>query len=96
MKYRKRLYKYASPGYTISQTILLLQNCFSANLPSGEVLHDLNTLHTSTMQMKVDRRFKDEVQKSTNRLFEIIELNVDEPIISVSYTHLTLPTICSV
>ena len=33
------------------------------------------------MQMKVDRRFKDEVQKSTNRLFEIIELNVDEPII---------------
>jgi hypothetical protein len=33
------------------------------------------------MQMKVDRRFKDQVQKSTNRLFEIIELNVDEPII---------------
>jgi len=33
------------------------------------------------MQMKVDRRFKDQIQKSTNRLFEIIELNVDEPII---------------
>jgi len=33
------------------------------------------------MQMKVDRRFKDQLQKSTNRLFEIIELNVDEPII---------------
>jgi hypothetical protein len=31
--------------------------------------------------MKVDRRFKDQIQKSTNRLFEIIELNVDEPII---------------
>jgi hypothetical protein len=31
--------------------------------------------------MKVDRRFKDRIQKSTNRLFEIIELNVDEPII---------------
>jgi hypothetical protein len=33
------------------------------------------------MQMKVNRRFKDQIQKSTNRLFEIIELNVDEPII---------------
>jgi hypothetical protein len=31
--------------------------------------------------MKVDRHFKDQIQKSTNRLFEIIELNVDEPII---------------
>jgi hypothetical protein len=31
--------------------------------------------------MKVDRRFKDQIQKSTNRLFEIIEFNVDEPII---------------
>jgi hypothetical protein len=31
--------------------------------------------------MKVDRRFKDQIQKSTNRLFEIIELNMDEPII---------------
>jgi hypothetical protein len=33
------------------------------------------------MQMKVERRFKDHIQKPTNRLFEIIELNVDEPII---------------
>ena len=33
------------------------------------------------MQMKVGRRFKDQIQKPTNRLFEIIELNVDEPII---------------
>jgi hypothetical protein len=31
--------------------------------------------------MKVDRRFKDQIQKSADRLFEIIELNVDEPII---------------
>ena len=73
--------KYASSGYTIFQTVVLLQNCFSAPLPSGEVLPYLNTPHTSTMQMKVDRRFKDQIQKSTNRLFEIIELNVDEPII---------------
>ena len=53
----------------------------SAPLPSGEVLPYLNTLHTTDMQMKVDRRFKNQVQKSTNRIFEIIELNVDEPII---------------
>ena len=33
------------------------------------------------MQMKVERHFKDHIQKPTNRLFEIIELNVDEPII---------------
>ena len=33
------------------------------------------------MQMKVERRFKDHIQKPTNKLFEIIELNVDEPII---------------
>jgi hypothetical protein len=33
------------------------------------------------MQMKVDRQFKDQVQKSADRLFEIIELNMDEPII---------------
>ncbi|HET7285711.1 MAG TPA: hypothetical protein VFI70_13595 [Nitrososphaeraceae archaeon] len=31
--------------------------------------------------MKVNRRFKDQIQKSADRLFEIIELNVDEPII---------------
>jgi hypothetical protein len=31
--------------------------------------------------MKVDRQFKDQVQKSADRLFEIIELNMDEPII---------------
>jgi hypothetical protein len=31
--------------------------------------------------MKVERHFKDHIQKPTNRLFEIIELNVDEPII---------------
>jgi hypothetical protein len=31
--------------------------------------------------MKVDRHPKDQIQKSTNRLFEIIELSVDEPII---------------
>jgi hypothetical protein len=31
--------------------------------------------------MKVERRFKDHIQKLTNKLFEIIELNVDEPII---------------
>ena len=31
--------------------------------------------------MKVNRRFKDQIQKSTNRLFEIIELSVDQPII---------------
>jgi hypothetical protein len=30
--------------------------------------------------MKVDRRFKYQLQNPTNRLFEIIELNVDEPI----------------
>lgn len=35
----------------------------------------------SNLQMKVDRRFKDHIKKSANRLFEIIELNVDEPII---------------
>jgi len=33
------------------------------------------------MQMKVDRRLEDQIQKSADRLFEIIELNVDEPII---------------
>ena len=33
------------------------------------------------MQMKVNRRFKDQIQRSADRLFEIIELNVDEPII---------------
>jgi hypothetical protein len=72
----------ASSGYTIFQTVVLLQNCFSAPLPSEEVLHYLNTLHTTNMQMmKVDRRFKDQIQKSADRLFEIIELNVDEPII---------------
>jgi hypothetical protein len=31
--------------------------------------------------MKVSRRFKYQIQKSADRLFEIIELNVDEPII---------------
>ena len=31
--------------------------------------------------MKVKRRFKDQIQKSADRLFEIIELNADEPII---------------
>ena len=31
--------------------------------------------------MKVDRLFKDQIQNSADRLFEIIELNVDEPII---------------
>ncbi len=31
--------------------------------------------------MKVNRRFKDQIQRSADRLFEIIELNVDEPII---------------
>jgi hypothetical protein len=41
----------------------------------------LNTPHITNMQMKVDRRFKDQLQNHTNRLFEIIELNVDEPII---------------
>ena len=35
----------------------------------------------SNLQMKVDRRFKYHIKKSANRLFEIIELNVDEPII---------------
>jgi hypothetical protein len=54
---------------------------FSAPLPSGEVLPYLNTPHATNMQMKVDRCFKDQIQKSTNRLFEIIELNVDEPIL---------------
>jgi len=46
--------------------------------------HDyfLNTPHVTNMQMmKVNRRFKDQIQKSADRLFEIIELNVDEPII---------------
>jgi hypothetical protein len=55
---------------------------FLPPLPSGEVLSYLNTLHTTNMQMmKVNRRFKDQIQKSADRLFEIIELNVDEPII---------------
>ena len=31
--------------------------------------------------MKVNRRFKDHIKKYANRLFEIIELNVDEPIV---------------
>jgi hypothetical protein len=73
--------KYASSDYIISQTIVLQQDCFSAPLPSGEVLPYLNTPHTKNMQMKVDRLFKDQIQNSGDRLFEIIELNVDEPII---------------
>ena len=77
-----KLCKYASSGYTISNSSFAIELFFLPPLPSGEVLSYLNTLHTTNMQMmKVNRRFKDQIQKSADRLFEIIELNVDEPII---------------
>ena len=47
------------------------------------VLFYLNTAHgKTTMQMMKDyRHFNNQIQKSINRSFEIIELNVDEPIL---------------
>ena len=65
----------------ISQTILLLWNYFFYPSPFMRSTPYLNTPHATNMQMKVERCFKDHIQKPTNRLFEIIELNVDEPII---------------
>ena len=52
-------------------------------LPSARVLLYLNTDHEPiTMQMMKDnRRFNNQIQKPSNGSFEVIELNVDEPII---------------
>jgi hypothetical protein len=51
-------------------------------LPSVIVLSHLNTGHekTTMQMMKDNRHFKNQMQKSINRSFEIIELNVDKPI----------------
>ena len=51
-------------------------------LPSAKVLFYLNTGHKLiTMQMMKDNRhLNNQMQKSINSSFEIIELNVDEPI----------------
>jgi hypothetical protein len=52
-------------------------------LPSVKVLFYLNTGHWKTiMQMMKDNRHfnTNQMQKSINRSFEVIELNVDEPI----------------
>jgi hypothetical protein len=51
-------------------------------LPSAKVLFYLNTGHESTtMQMMKDNsHLNNQMQKSISRSFEIIELNVDEPI----------------
>jgi hypothetical protein len=52
-------------------------------LPSARVLLYLNTDHEPiTMQMMKDnRRFNNQIQKPSNGSFEVIELNVDEPIV---------------
>jgi hypothetical protein len=68
--------------YNIPNSSFAIGLFFLPTLPSGEVLSYLNNPNTTNMQMmKVNRRFKDQIQRSADRLFEIIELNVDEPII---------------
>jgi hypothetical protein len=51
-------------------------------LPSAKVLFYLNTGHESTtmQMMKDNRHLNNQIQKPSNGSFEVIELNVDEPI----------------
>ena len=52
-------------------------------LPSAKVLSYLNIGHKpiTIQMMKNNRHFNNQIQKPSNGSFEVIELNVDEPII---------------
>jgi hypothetical protein len=51
-------------------------------LPSVKVLSYLNTGHKpiTIQMMRNNRHFNNQIQKPSNGSFEVIELNVDEPI----------------